>query len=332
MTCQIKYREIIHSKPKVMDFSWQKASHALVRELGWSLFSPPIAHFGATASDPLWQPALDEEARHLLAVAEADSTPLAKHLDALNDRRLGARFEAFWQFFLSHHSFYQVLAANLQIVDNGQTLGAIDFLIHDHYLDKVVHLELAVKFYLYSPGGVSRGGLADWIGPNPDDDLAKKITHLKARQLPLTTSTITGAVLKQKGLPPPDIRVALIRGYLFSPLTTRIIPGPMVDPDHLQGRWLHAWQLTRLDSVRTRTTFDVLTKDSWLDPNPGVGQSFAMARRQVLDLLAHTGEPVLVAARKRNQEGAASRYFVVPDGWPGPARAAVHHLEAQGET
>ncbi len=306
-----------------MDFSWQKASHPLVRELGWSLFSPPIAHFGGTAKDARWQPVLDEEARHLLATLEANPAPMVKALAALPDRRLGARFEAMWRFFLEHHSFYQVLAANLQIIEAGRTLGAIDFLIRDLYSGQVIHLELAVKFYLYSPGGASRGGLADWIGPNPDDDLAKKITHLKARQLPLTTDATTMAVLKEKGLPLPDVRVGLIRGYLFSPLTTKIIPGPMVEPDHLQGRWLRAWQLARLNAVRTKTTFEVMAKDSWLDPNPSVGQSFARARQQVLDLLAHTGEPVLVAARKRNQEGAASRYFIVPDGWPGPARATV---------
>lgn len=310
-----------------MDYSWQKASQALVRELGWSLFSPPIAHFGATANDPLWQPALDEEARHLLAALEANPAPLAKELSALPDRRLGARFEAMWRFFLENHSFYEVLAANLQIVDEGRTLGAIDFLIRDHYLDKVIHLELAVKFYLYSPGGASRGGLSDWIGPNPDDDLAKKISHLKARQLPLTNSAATTAVLKQRGLPLPDIRVALIRGYLFSPLTTKIIPGPMVHPDHLQGRWCYAWQLERLDSVRTKTTFQVLAKDGWLDPNPWVGQSFATGRQQVLELLANSGGPVLVAARKKHQEGAASRYFVVPDDWPGAARALIHGLD-----
>src|SRR5210317_1887173 len=100
-----------------MDFSWQNAGHGNVRELGWSLFSPPIAHF--TLGDDLrpWQPILDEEALFLLKALDKDPSTLGSYLNSLNDLRLGARFEALWNFFLKNHSFYEVLAANRQIND-----------------------------------------------------------------------------------------------------------------------------------------------------------------------------------------------------------------------
>jgi hypothetical protein len=233
------------------------------------------------------------------------------------DRRLGARFEALWHFFLAQHSFYEVLAHNFQVVEHKQTLGSLDLLIRDYRLQQVVHLELAVKFYLHVPWWQGNA-LEQWLGPNPDDNLGIKIRHLLEHQLPLTELPATQASLKARALPLPDRKAAVVKGYLFHHLNSNpTLPYP-INPGCLGGRWLYASQIAQLEGF-DQQHWQVLEKTLWLDPLPETGSGGShgqIARAQLLHHLQNTGQPMLLQS---THPGAfpndCGRIFLMPEGW-----------------
>ena len=299
-----------------MAFCWQSAKHRVVRELGWSLFSPPLLHHDPAPGAAPWAIGEDEEASWLLADADRHPAPLEKHLDDHPDQRLGARFEALWQFFLQRHSFYTLHAANLQINGQGRTLGALDLLLEDHHRGEVIHLELAVKFYLHYRRSQEAARLADWIGPNPDDNLAIKVSHLLCDQLPLSELEQARAAIRQRGLPLPTRRVGIMKGYLFSPPDDSREPGPPVNAGHLRGRWCHRAQLAGLQARYPGLRWGVVDRNHWLDPSPAVADSAPRVASRLDELPGD--QPQLLVARDNDRHSGeyGARVFVAPDGWP----------------
>src|SRR5690606_41729020 len=116
-----------------MAFCWQSAKHRVVRELGWSLFSPPLLHHDPAPGAAPWAIGEDEEASWLLADADRHPAPLEKHLADHPDQRPGARFEPQCQYVLQRHSFYTLHAANPQIHRQCRTHGP------PHLLPKSLH-------------------------------------------------------------------------------------------------------------------------------------------------------------------------------------------------
>ena len=95
-------------------------------------------------------------------------------LDVPKNIRLGQRMEYFMEASIKASQRYELIAKNLQIIHNKKTLGEIDFLIRDLKENKVIHLELVYKFYLFDPL-YSENKYACWIGPNRKDSLPLKI-------------------------------------------------------------------------------------------------------------------------------------------------------------
>lgn len=61
---------------------------------------------------------------------------------------------------------FEVKEQNLQFVENGVTVGEIDFLLFDKLTQRLVHLEIATKLYLKKED--------IWVGPNLRDNLNLK--------------------------------------------------------------------------------------------------------------------------------------------------------------
>jgi uncharacterized protein len=295
------------------EYHWSNARHSVVRELGWSVFGEPISHFQQDERTVPWRPRWDEEARFILKTLDDNPAPLVDYLESLRDRRLGARFEALWHYFLFRHSFYEVLAANLQISHGEYTLGALDFLLRDGHSGLVVHLELAVKFYLYYPSATG-DDLSRWIGPNPDDNLGLKIHHMAEKQLPLSTREEVVGFLKSHDYPVPNVRTGLMMGYLFSPLDETLRPATLVNPQCPRGHWLYEDQLEALSENHSKCAWAVLEKENWLDPIPAVSGTAGTVLEVARELLRNTARPVLLG--KTGPEGRVERFFVVPEAWP----------------
>ncbi len=94
---------------------------------------------------------------------------------------------------------YKLLHENVQLIEQKQTIGEIDFILQHLESEKITHLELAYKFYLYDPG-ISEVQLNNWIGPNRNDSLHQKLAKLKQKQFPLLYHPAARKALK-------DIRI-----------------------------------------------------------------------------------------------------------------------------
>jgi hypothetical protein len=99
--------------------------------------------------------------------------------------RLGQLAEQFVFNQLETSSVTEILAENIQVQKEKQTLGELDTLLLLY--NQPIHLEIIYKFYVYDP---TLGDLEieRWIGPNRKDSLIEKLTKLEEKQLPLLYS------------------------------------------------------------------------------------------------------------------------------------------------
>ena len=115
--------------------------------------------------------------------------------------RLGLRVEYFFEHFIDNHPDFTLLAKNVQVKRQKQTIGELDFLLKDIWRRKNIHVELVCKFYFYDPD-LDIGGLTGWVGANRRDQLQKKVKRLETHQFPLLYSRETQQTLSALHLLP----------------------------------------------------------------------------------------------------------------------------------
>jgi hypothetical protein len=158
---------------------------------------------------------------------------LYTHLNAQRSTRLGVYFEQLLSFYFSHYPRFALLAKNLQVHDGRRTIGEFDFIVLDKQEHQILHIEVAVKFYL---GHLPMDGIAlnnpphhnwhQWIGPNRKDTLGLKMAHLQQHQLPLANTQAGQDTLLTIMEKPDQIRSRLlITGRFYFP-STLTIPAP----------------------------------------------------------------------------------------------------------
>lgn len=111
--------------------------------------------------------------------------------------RLGHLVEQFVFHELEQQQDITILAKNVQIRNEQQTIGEIDCILEK--ATKSIHLEIVYKFYLYD-SSVGQTELEHWIGPNRKDSFIEKITKLNNKQLPLLYKPETEAILNKLDL------------------------------------------------------------------------------------------------------------------------------------
>jgi len=99
--------------------------------------------------------------------------------------RLGQLAEQFVFNQMESYNGIEILAENIQIQRDKQTLGELDALIT--FNNQPIHLEIIYKFYVFDMS-VGKSELEHWIGPNRKDSLSEKLNKLKEKQLPLLHS------------------------------------------------------------------------------------------------------------------------------------------------
>ncbi|MGO4818817.1 DUF1853 family protein [Flavobacterium sp. W22_SRS_FP1] len=109
--------------------------------------------------------------------------------------RLGHLEEKIVSELIKSSTNYNVLFEHFQIIEDRKTLGEIDFIIKNRIDKKLIHLELAYKFYLFDPG-ISSEPINNWIGPNRNDSLIEKLNKLKNKQFPLLYHKCTASKLE----------------------------------------------------------------------------------------------------------------------------------------
>lgn len=156
---------------------------------------------------------------------------------------LGKRMETYFQYVIDHSKTHEIVASNFQVKNGKQTVGEIDYLIKDLSNEKVSHVELSYKFYLLDPS-IEGTQLEQWIGPNRNDSLIKKISKLNNHQFPLLYSELVKPILMDKGFKAENInQTYCLKANLFIPYQMEVALAD-VNFDCVQGFWLKQNQLS----------------------------------------------------------------------------------------
>lgn len=157
-----------------------------------------------------------------------------ENLQVKSNLRLGNRLEYFLSFALESSEDFEILAKNIQIVENKITLGELDYIIEDKTSETIFHLELANKFYLYDPN--IKTEINCWIGPNRNDSLIRKITKLKNKQFPLLHHKQTVSQLTDLGIDVSMLSQKLLfKTQLFLPKTMYL---EQKENDNIEGFYI----------------------------------------------------------------------------------------------
>lgn len=213
--------------------------------------------------------------------------------------RLGFYYQWLWQQLILEHPHYDLVAEELQLHDNKQTLGAIDFLVRNLMTGELEHWEVAIKFYL--------AWEQSWPGPNAKDNLDKKAKRMLEHQLALSDH-----MAYQQQLSPifgqVAVRRLIMQGRLFYPEDqTSQGSGISLNPGASIGRWCYSHQLQ--DKI-----LRPLTKREWIAPPP----FSTLATPPLTGVISH---PAMAVDAQENL------WFVMPDHWP--AQQPEHRLGHQ---
>lgn len=152
--------------------------------------------------------------------------------------RLGKWAEIFITFQLQQIEEISLIADNLQVKDNRQTIGELDLLFYKD--EQAIHLEIAYKFYLYDDMQEYENPLDYWVGPNRTDSLSLKLKKLIKKQLPLLHKLETQSILRELGLKSNDFEQFVnFKAQLFVPYHKRSIVLKALNKDCIQGFYIH---------------------------------------------------------------------------------------------
>ncbi len=307
-----------------------RCHHPLVRDLAWIMLTPDLIATpwpGRPGREAL---GLESSARlrDYLAAQEANPQALERRVGDTASGRMGHYHERLWQYLLDTAPGTRLLASNLRILQGKRTLGELDLLYRRRDDPGLVHLEVAIKFYLGLPDGPGMASdQSRWIGPGGADSLATKREHLDRHQLRLTRQPEALAAIRQlthpRDLGPPEqapIRAQLaMPGVLFYPWHHDLPPPREATPDHLRGQWLHwpAWRRLR-DGLPAHARAAWLAKPHWLAlPRDEAFLPLRDVEARLAEHFTRSASPVQIALIGPASQGAGyRRLFVVDASWP----------------
>lgn len=292
-----------------------------VRDLAWACFGPALLQVATLASaDGVTDGKLALTALRASWLQQLDRQPqpLLNWLEAQPDTRLGLYFERLWQFFLTEDSETELLAHNLPVRVDGQTLGEFDCLYYCHRRQRPVHLELAVKFYLgyrRTTEGADKSAAAEWLGPNTVDRLDLKLERLLQHQSRLSLTPAGRELLANRGMEQPLREIAL-RGTLFQPAQDQLSPPPGCDTALPMPYWyaLPTWRTLAEPAAR----LVIMPRLRWLSPLQHGTEAMppAALSTHLEGHFARGGRPQLIA--RVDQQGCElQRFFLTEASWPG---------------
>lgn len=214
-----------------LDALWWKLTHPAVRDLATLLTAPPLWHSGAELSV---RELLGERGFRFLLALDAEPQPLESFLAerAPFGRRLGLYAEELLAFWFSHAPHTQLLAHNLQVVSDGLTIGAADFVAVLN--SKSYHIELTCKYY-----GCTDGRTENLRGLSRTDRLTAKAAKLP-QQLMLLKFPDGRRTVQQHGLPADLQPASIVRGMAFLPPNAPAPDAPL-NPIAWRGAYVRDW-------------------------------------------------------------------------------------------
>jgi hypothetical protein len=205
------------------------------------------------------------------------------------NRRLGHLAEHIVSELIKASENYRMLYENLQIIQDKQTIGELDFIIQHTSTQKIIHVELAYKFYLYDPT-LATESIKNWIGPNRKDALHEKIEKLQQKQFPLLYHEATQAKLPEIDLKNISQQLCLI-AYLFLPYHHQI-PLESDFQEAVQGYYMNFETFATLHQAEK--TYYIPPKKAWgIDPATHTTWStFETIKEEITQKLAQKHAPM----------------------------------------
>lgn len=240
---------------------WKNYQTPIVRQLAFAIASPNLIHSFPhdirvkknidfhTLTD--WQTFYLAYQPRLIEL-DHNSTELLNFLTQIKSTRLGLRFEALLWFWLqdTQNQYFELLGHSIQSHQNGKTLGEIDFLVKNQQTHEIEHWEVCLKYYLAEQDL----SLYTWIGLNPNDTFAQKLTHLSDQHFQFE-SALGHKIEKRK---------VVIKGQLYLPYVYH-----SSQPLHAIPLWINTERRlgSWLNHIPKTNDFIRLSRLEWLCPN-----------------------------------------------------------------
>ena len=215
------------------------------------------------------------------------------------DQKLGHIYEDALELVLKASDRYELLEKSLQLQDGiHKTLGELDFLFRDHESGTLIHLELAVKFYL----AVETSDDLLLPGPDARDNYFKKLDRLRTHQLTLAQryrEHLPSAYREEE-----ITSQHLILGCLFDHVsaTSPALPD-FLNLNARRGRWLRQSEFSKHFPEKPRS--EIIPKHLW-----------PVATEQLSDLENFDHSTALERCVLLKIEGEAMPVFLAPDHYP----------------
>ena len=217
--------------------------------------------------------------------------------------RLGHLVERIVSELIKNSLTFSLVNENIQLMEEKTTIGELDFIVKENSTNRVKHIELAYKFYLFDPS-ISKNPIYNWIGPNRNDSLINKLEKLKHKQFPLLFHPNTRLQLKNIPLENVSQELCLIAA-LFIPYQYQGI----IDPDlkeSVKGYYLNINQFRNLNN--SKKTFYIPPKKEWgMDPNTNDSWSeYLIVEKHLQNHLTEKQSPIVWS-----KEGSKYEVFFV---------------------
>ncbi|MAS92252.1 MAG: hypothetical protein CMO55_03560 [Verrucomicrobiales bacterium] len=242
-----------------------------------------------------------------LSTQDVSSISIDSVKEALEGRaahRVGYYFEELVAAMLRFDPDVSDFRQGIQIQEGKRTLGELDFLFT--YQGKRIHLETALKFYLYLEDRPE--GESNFPGPNARDCFESKWERMIEAQVPLGRAHFEDV----------DESRVLVKGVIFYPPSSKkpeTYP-PGMNPDHQAGEWIRFSDLDRyLDSIELSEAVP-MQKPFWVSPSSGAARlSVDDFREHAEEWFSSTGRTLMAGIWEKGSL-ETRRLCVVPDLWP----------------
>ncbi len=292
-------------------------NHDITRDLAWSVFAPPLLNSTAI---PAFRPELTHSRIEWLKAFDKATTTKNP------DYRLGRYYESLWKHFFEHDPQYEYIAHNIVIQRAGQTLGEMDFLVLDHQNGRFLHIEVAVKFYLFHPMSrqslqtktepVSISDNSNWLGPNSKDNLDRKWRHLIHQQCQLSHQPEALLSLKKMGVDITRLDQALaLKGYVFTPMNNHITPQGF-NPGNTLHHYFTAAEFKNGDWHHS--LLGIIPKQRWLTQAHQKEAIMTLDFSGLTDRTETANSPIMIAELEETNDMLIEkkRFFITPPSWP----------------
>lgn len=218
--------------------------------------------------------------------------------------RLGHLAERVVSKLIKASTNFNVVYENVQLVKDQRTIGEIDFILEEVETERLIHMELAYKFYLFDPS-ISSEPVQNWIGPNRKDSLIAKLDKLERKQFPLLHHHCAKLALSMVDTVNVSQALCLLAS-LFVPFGSKV----NLSPDYskaIKGEYLNFKTFLGLDHAGK--LYAIPDKKEW-GMQPGENEVWMDSEAALRVIEASIKEKQAPLCWKK-QEGSYSEFFVV---------------------